>query len=253
MKAKNRFLICLTGAFLASGSVLADEGVTRQDARAIDVLKNTSAYTTSLDRIAIKGISFNDARLGEGLMVSNATEVKIFIDRPGSLRISSFDGKEHKDLFFHDGTLTVFNKEKGYYAQAAIPEDIDAALEFALEELDIDAPLMDLIQSDVSVQLIGSQDPVLYLTDKARIAGKDCHHIAIRGPETDVQLWVEEGDQPLPRKFVMTSKWEGGSPRVIANLKWDTDPDFKQDVFKFEAPEGSMNIGFVNSQTDEGE
>lgn len=253
MKATNRFLICLVAAFLATGTVFAGDSTVRQDSRAIDVLKSTSAYTTSLDRIAIKGVSFNDARLGEGLMVSNATEVKIFIDRPGSLRVSSFDGKEHKDLFFHDGTLTVFNKEKGYYAQAEIPEDIEAALEFALEELDIDAPLMDLIQSDVSVQLIGSQDPVLYLTDKARVSGKDCHHIAIRGPETDVQLWIEEGERPLPRKFVMTSKWEGGSPRAIANLKWDTDPDFKQDVFKFEAPEGSISIGFVNSQTDGGE
>ena len=253
MKATNRFLIFLTGAFLASGANFADDDSIRQDAKAIDVLQSTSAYAATLDRVAIKGTSFHDARLGEGLMVSNATEVKIFIDRPASLRISSFDGKEHLDLFFHDKVLTVFNKERGYYAQAPIPEDIETALEFALDELDIDAPMMDLIMADVSVNLIGSQEPVLYLTDKARVSGQDCHHIAIGGPETDVLLWIDEGDQPLPRKFMMTSKWEGGSPRVITNMKWDTDPGFKQDVFKFEAPEGAVNIGFVSNLMGGGE
>jgi hypothetical protein len=84
--------------------------------------------------------------------------------------------------------------------------------------------------------------------DKARIAGTNCHNIAIRGPELDVQLWVEEGDRPLPRKIMITSKWEGGSPRFTANLMWDTDPDFGQEIFEFRAPEGSTEIGFVQRQ-----
>jgi hypothetical protein len=233
-------------------AVQAEESGVRQDARAIEVLRNLSAYTATLDRVTIKGVSLTDARLGGGLMVSNTTEVMIHIDRPGSLHISSFDGVESKELFFHDGMLTVFNAARNFYAQASIPEEIEAALEFALEELEVEAPLMDLIHRDASAHLIGSQEAILYLTDKARVAGTDCHHIAIRGPDADVQLWVEEGDRPLPRKIMLTSKWEGGSPRHTANLMWDTEPGFEQDVFEFKAPEGSMNIGFVG-HTEGGE
>jgi hypothetical protein len=186
-------------------------------------------------------------------MVSNSTEVKVSIDRPGSLHISSFDGVQSKELFFHNGMLTVSNSERKYYARASIPEEIEAALEFALEELDVEAPLMDLIYRDTSTHLIGSQETILYLTDKARVDGTNCHHIAIRGSELDVQLWVEEGDQPLPRKIMLTSKWEGGSPRFIANLMWDSDPDFSEEIFEFKAPEGSTEIGFVQSHRSEGE
>jgi hypothetical protein len=241
------------GTILTASTALADDGNARQDARGIEVLKSMSAYTASLDRVAIKSVSLTDARLGAGLMVSNSTEVKVSIDRPGSLHISSFDGVQTKELYFHDGMLTVYNSENRFYAQAGIPKEIEAAMEFALEELEVEAPLMDLIYQDASAHLIGSQETILYLTDKARIAGTDCHHLAIRGAEGDVQLWVEEGDRPLLRKIMITSKWEGGSPRFTANLMWDPDPEFEQDLFEFHAPEGSTNIGFAQDHSNEGE
>ena len=253
MKVRTRYWIFLLAAFLATGTLTADESLVRQDARALEVLKSMSAYTASLDRFVIKGVTDNDARLSGGLMVSNSTEVNVSVDRPASLRVSSFDGLEHKDLFFHDGTLTVSNRERKFYAQASIPEDIDAALDFALEELDVEAPLLDLIHRDAATQLIGSQETILYLVDKARVAGTDCHHLAIRGSGVDVQLWVEEGERPVPRKVMITSKWEGGAPRFTANLMWDSEPDFDDDVFEFEAPEGSFNIGFAQDNNSEGE
>ena len=253
MISRVRISTFLLVSFLCAGTIQAQDSGVRQDARAVEVLKSMSAYTESLDRVFIGGITFTDARLGGGLIVSNSNEVTLSIDRPGSLHISSFDGVQSKELYFHEGTLTVFNSERNYYAQASIPKDIEAAMDFALEELDLEAPLMDFIHRDASSQLIGSQDAILYLADKTRIAGVDCHHIAIRGEETDVQLWVEEGDQPVPRRIMITSKWEGGAPRFVAHLVWNSKPVFKQDIFEFKAPEGSMNIGFAQSHRDEGE
>lgn len=250
---KTKITIFLIGAVLAVGTVFADESAVRQDARAIDVLNSMSAYTDSFDQVVIVGVTHTDARVGGGLMVSNADEVKVTIDRPNSLHISSFDGIETRELIFHKEVLTVFDTQRRFYAQATVPSGVDAALEFALEELDIEAPLMDFIVRDKLASLISSQETVIYLTDKARVAGVDCHHIAIRGPETDVQLWVEEGDKPLPRKIMLTSKWAGGSPRFIANLAWQAEPELDPSIFEFKAPEGFMNIGFVSLSENEGE
>jgi hypothetical protein len=66
----------LVGILLAVGAVSAQESAVRQDANAIEVLKSMSAYTASLDRFMIGGVTLTDARLGEGLMVSNSVEVK---------------------------------------------------------------------------------------------------------------------------------------------------------------------------------
>ena len=104
-----------------------------------------------------------------------------------------------------------------------------------------------------STHLIGSENVILYLTDKARLAGIDCHHIAIRGSEIDVQLWVEEGDKPLPRKIMITSKWEGGSPRYTANMWWNSEPDISADIFEFRAPDGAVKISFAHAARSEGD
>jgi hypothetical protein len=230
-------------------AVTTQAGGVQQDAKAIEVLKQMAAFKSSLEQVTIKGVSLTDARLGAGLIISNPQEVTVSFKRPGSMRANSFDGETNKGIIFNDGLMTVYTSETGLYAQADIPNDIDAALEFALEELGVEAPLMDLIYKDASTHLLSSDETILYLTDKSRIMGVDCHQLAIRGAEVDVQLWVEEGDRPLVRKIVITNKWEGGSPRFIANLKWDTDPKFETDFFDFKAPEGATKIEFVRESS----
>jgi hypothetical protein len=89
----------------------------------------------------------------------------------------------------------------------------------------------------------------LYLTDKARVGNTDCHHLAIRGAELDVQLWVEEGDRPVTRRLMITSKFEGGSPRFVANLDWETDPEFRPGFFEFNAPDDAVKIEFSRAAT----
>ena len=240
-------LVLLTGLCWA-GPAIAEEPGVRQDARAIEVLKSMSAFNGSLDRFTINSVSMTDARLGAGLIVTNVAEVEMNIDRPGSAHIRVFDGVNAKELFFDDGTFTVYNSENSYYAQAEIPKDLDAAMKFTVEDLEVDAPLLDLMYRDAAEYLVTSQETILSLTDKARVGGVDCHHLAIRGPESDVQLWVQEGDKPMLRKIIITSKWEGGSPRFVANLSWDTNPEFGDRVFQFKAPEGATNIGFHHSK-----
>ena len=154
--------MALLTALLTASTVFAQDANSRRDDKALDVLKSMSAYTSKLDKLVIRGVAFTDARLDAGLLVSNATEVKLTIDRPGSMYISNFDGVEKKEIYFHKGHLTVFSSQDKFYGRADIPEEIEAAAEYVLEELGIDAPLMDLIYRDVSSHLVGSgnvEDP----------------------------------------------------------------------------------------------
>ena len=52
---------------------------------------------------------------------------------------------------------------------------------------------------------------------------------------------------------MITSKWEGGAPRHIANLVWVTEPEFAPGTFEFKAPEGATKIEFVNRSGQGGE
>ncbi len=238
-------ILVLTSVLCCTGAVSAQDPPTVRDARAVAVLEAMSSYLAGLERFSVSGEGSTDARLDAGLIVANPIEVVMRAHRPNSLHIRRFDGAETQHLYVNDGTITLYNTARGFYASADVPEGIEAAMGFALEELGIEAPLMDLLHHDVFEHLAGSSDPVLYLTENSLVAGTDCHHVAIRNADVDIQLWIEEGERPLPRQLILTSKWEGGSPRFVARLDWDLEPDFGKEAFRFEPPDGVSQIEFL--------
>ena len=248
MKFSVNVAACLLLSVCGASAVFAGEAAQPQDPRAVEVLNNMADYTASLDKFVLTGESHRDARLDAGLIVSNPVEITVKIDRPSSLHLSAFDGLNTKHIYVDDGKLTVYGTEKNYYANASVPRDIAKGMRFALEELEIDAPLGDLLFAEGALNKLLDGTEVLYLTDKSRISGVDCHHIAFRGAEVDFQLWVEEGAEPAPRKMLMTMKWEGGSPRYSAVLNWEPVSEFESNTFDFKPPEGAMEIQFIGTE-----
>lgn len=245
MKIRDCIAVLFTAVLLGIGAMPLSAG--EQDKRALDVLKAMSEYKAAQDTIVIRGTTLHDARLDAGLIVSNSHEITVSLKRPASLHFKEFDGINTKELFFHKGHLTVFESGRGYFAQADIPEKIDAALDFALDEMKIDAPLMDLVRSNVFDHLVEVTDSILYLTDRSRVAGIDCHHIVLRGPEVDVQLWIQEGEIPIPRRIMIIDKWEGSAPRFVANMDWKTGAKIDDSEFNFKPPEGAQQIEFITN------
>ena len=75
------------------------------------------------------------------------------------------------------------------------------------------------------------------------INGVECEHLAFRNDETDWQLWVQVGDTPIPRKYVITSKTEAAAPQYTLVIKeWKTDAQPTADAFVFKAPDGAKKL-----------
>lgn len=75
------------------------------------------------------------------------------------------------------------------------------------------------------------------------VDGVECEHLAFRGPETDWQIWIQSGAQPLPRKYVITSKLVTGAPQYTIRLKdWKTDAVADADTFAFKPPAGVTKV-----------
>jgi hypothetical protein len=211
-------------------------------------MKAMSNFKNSLDKVVISGNSSSDATLGQGLIVSNTQEVEVTIKRPNSLHFRLFDGLNNRYMYLHDGSLTLSDTKTNVYGQAEVPVGINAGLNQAIKNYHIDLPLMDLMLADTFAALIGPEDQVLYITDKARIRGIDCHHIVVRTPDVDVQLWVQEGSTPLLRRTMITAKWEGGAPRFVAEMYWDTNPVIDPRRFEFKPAEGASRIEMIRAE-----
>lgn len=229
-----------TFAVLGSTASVADH---HHDPAALAVIERLGSYKTSLDSFRIEAESYSDARLAEGFMAENNGAIEVLAKRPGSLFITHSDGDETKQLFFEDGSLTVFSERHRYYAKTEVPPAIEDAVEFAVEEMSIDAPLLDFMYRNATENLLAGASRIMHL-GKATIRGVECDYVALRLPETDVQLWVEADDTPLPRKMVMTSKWEGGSPRFTVFMEWTPNPNIPARRFRFQPPDNATEIEF---------
>lgn len=233
--------------FMVNSSVFADSNPVNQDAKAMGVLKQMDAYTDSLDKFVIKAESYLDASIGEGLVISNAYDTKVSVIRTLSLHSISKSGPQTNEIYLHNGALTVYSGEQKFYTHAKVPEPLDDGLIFALEELDVETPLLDLLVLHSLDKLINPGVEVVYVTGDSSIRGVDCHHILMVGPRVDMQVWIEKGDRPVPRKTLMTYRQGEGMPRHEVFLEWSAVDGFDKSVFEFVAPKGAIEIDFVQT------
>lgn len=148
--------------------------------------------------------------------------------------------------FLFDGkTLTLYGKGLNAYAEIDIFGTIDDAVIAYEMETGIPAPGADLLFADPYTILSSGLKSGTYV-GTAYINGVECHHLAFRKAKVDWQLWVKTGDQPLPMKYIITTKWQTGAPQFEIRLRdWNINPVIKTDQFTFLVPEGAVKLGTI--------
>jgi hypothetical protein len=159
------------------------------------------------------------------------------------LRLTHRTAEATKEVFFGHQILTVYSETTGFYAQHSLPAELDAAVDFAINRIGIDAPVLDFISSDVAAHLTEDADAVDYM-GLSLFRGKLHHHIAIRTPEIDIQVWVSKEPPRLPGKVSISAKWEAGAPRSVFFFDWNTQLSVERSTLGFEPPKGATKIEF---------
>jgi hypothetical protein len=210
-----------------------------------ELLEQMSAEIAGLDNFIVHGEAYADARLDAGQIIEHSSQVKLRLQRdPGAVRISNRNAEDNEEIYFDNGTLSVYTRSNNMYAQTEIPKGVDSMFDFAVNEVGIEAPLLDFVASDVAAGLLQDSDEVRYL-GTSLIRDEVYHHIGIRLRETDVQIWIAAKGPALPGKLAISSKWDGGSPRFVAFLKWDTKPAWPKGLFKFVPPKDAVEVDFL--------
>jgi hypothetical protein len=215
-----------------------------------ELLKRMSDEIAGLQSYIINGDAYADARLDAGLIIEHAAQATLRVRKPDLVRITNRTSEDVKDLFFDSSVLTVYTKSNNLYAQTEIPGGAKAALDYAVNEMGIDLPMLDFVSGNVAETLLANATDVIYL-GTSLIRGSDYQHVAIRNPEIDVQLWIATEGPPLPGKMSLSAKWDGGSPRTVVFMDWNIAPDFPSHALQFEPPEGAIKIKFETQQTSE--
>lgn len=181
---------------------------------------------------------------GQKVMVDGTSELTV--QTPNRFHFSTKIDEAHRDLqFFFDGkTFTIYGNTNKFYASVAAPATIRELLDLAEERYDIDLPFRDLFLWGTDRADVAAIQSAIYI-GPTKINDVPCDHYAFRNVDVDWQLWVQQGETPLPRKLVITTKQEEGQPQYVSNMNWNLSPKINNKLFSFVPPKDAHKIDFA--------
>ncbi len=146
---------------------------------------------------------------------------------------------------FDGQALTAYKAAENVYARAEHSGTIDSAIVFLVKDLQIRFPLARLLLTTLTEQLKQQVESVSYV-EVNQLYEAPVDQLAARTADVDFQLWVDQGDKPLPRRVVITYKNDPGQPQFRADfLDWNLAPEIAADAFTLTPPEGAEEILFL--------
>jgi hypothetical protein len=171
-----------------------------------------------------------------------ASSGQMLLSRPDKARVSRLGGYADVEMVFDGKTLTVLGKNLNKYAQMDSAGSIDQLVARLRNELGIAIPGADIILSRAYDELMADVLEAKHI-GRGVIDGVECDHLAFRDNDVDWQIWIEVGNRPIPRKYVITSKAVTGAPQYTLRIKdWKTDVPIAADTFAFKPPANSQKV-----------
>lgn len=186
-----------------------------------------------------------DAVEYDGQKVQLARSSRVEVVRPNRLRVDSRGDRGWSKVNVFDGAnFLVHDRSQNVYARVATPATLDEFFDFLFEKYGVSPPVADFLLSDVHSVLTREATSAAVLGD-AIVAGKECDHIAFTGDLLDWQIWIEKGDRPWPRKFIITYKDIDVRPQFTAVFRdWETGATPAANAFDATPPAGAAEVPF---------
>jgi hypothetical protein len=225
---------------------VANEGIIEDNA--VDALKDMSNYLMSAKTLEVDTVGSLDVVTNDGQRIQLDGTTNYKIRRPGFVIDYNSDIKSRR--FIYDGkTFTVYSPKLGYYSTVAAPPTNKEVLDIIYNKFGISLPLEDLFRWDD-----GSTDDRMkalrsaYKVGTATIDGAETDHYAFREADVDWEVWIQQGDQPLPRKLVIVDRTDPSRPTFISRLSWKVNPTFTDSDFTFVPDANAKQIHMATYQ-----
>ena len=215
----------------AAGNPVANTGVIQD--QAIDALKAMSTYLMSASTLQAVSEGSLDVVTDDGQRIQLDGTTTYKVRRPGFVIDYVSDMKSRR--FIYDGkTFTVYSPKLGYYASVAAPPTNREVLDTIYNKFGIALPLEDLFRwgDGTNADRIKALRSA-YDVGPATIGGVETEHYAYREDKTDWEVWIQQGDQPLPRKLVIVDRTDPAHPTFTTKLTWQVNPTFTDADFAF--------------------
>jgi hypothetical protein len=220
------------------------------DEKSKKIMMDMDKYLTGLNEFSFQSNGYFevvDSASGKKEQINNSGE--LFVKRPNKIKVQR-KGEKADLVFYCDGMqVTMYGKKLNYYSSAPVTGNLDDILDKIGEKFNISLPASDLLYTDVYEGLMQDVVSGKYM-GKEKMANVTCDHLSFIGKEVDWQIWVEEGEKKLPRKYLIISKQIEGKPEASIEIaEWKTDLKLDDKMFTFTPPKGAQKVDFLQLKT----
>lgn len=226
-------------ASFAAGPAIAQGGLNKD---ADEILRSMSTFLAGTKAFSVAADIGNEVISREGEKLQLSSYATVVFQRPAGFYIHRQGRFADVEAFFDGKTVSLSGKNRGVYVQKEVVGTTDDAFDMIASRIGVDLPGGDLLVSDPYAVLSSGVTSSGY-HGTAYVQGVECHHLSFREDEVDWQLWVKTGDEPLPMKYVITTKWLTGAPQYSMQLSnWNLKPVIAADRFTFTVPSGATKL-----------
>jgi len=236
--------LVLAGTLSASAAATPAVNSAAIDPAAIGALQKMGTYLRTLSAFQIEAAVQKELVLENGLKVQLEEAVSLVTRRPDRLMLKVSSERKEREFFYDGRQFTLWAPRVNSYATVVAPPTIRELIIKLEEKFGIEMPLVDLFKWGTEESNIKDITVAMEL-GTAKIGGADCTQYGFRQEGLDWQIWIQNGNYPLPRKLVLTTTTDEARPQHQAVLTWNLAPVFIDKDFTFEPPANAQRIVFA--------
>jgi hypothetical protein len=208
----------------------------------VKLLKAMSDYMSAQDALSVEIDSTLEVVTTDRQKLALASSGSVTLQRPDKIRATRTGGFASIESVFDGKTLTILGKNKNAFTRVEIPGSVDHLIDELKDKYNMPLPAADLLLSNSFAELM--QDVVVAKdAGSGIIRGTECDHLAFRNRDFDWQIWITQGDEPVPCRFTITSTTMDGSPQYDIQFgTWKKGVQVTDRDFTFKAPPGAVEI-----------
>jgi hypothetical protein len=211
---------------------------------AIEALRKMSGFLTEQKSFSVRTQMETDYVLDDGQKITLSSQGNLRVRRPSHLRADVVSDRKEREFFFDGKYFTMYSPKVGYYARVPAPATIIALADQLETRYGLELPLVDLWRWSGDQSSFAEIQSATHV-GSAEIDGVRTEQYAFRQKGVDWQIWIEAGDKPLPRKFVVTTTDDPARPEHAIRMSWKLDDKFDDSQFAFTPPKDALRIGLA--------
>lgn len=242
--------LCVSALMLTAASQAqaqqATPAASESQIKARAILMQMAEFLGGTQNFSVSVRAAYDAVQKSGQKIEFGETRKLSVSRPDRMRVESEQSDGAKTLTVFSGKeIVLVDSTANVYATAPQTGSLDQTLIHFVKDLGMRFPMAALLVSQLPQELEGRVKSVDYV-EKTSIYGAPAHHLAARTDTVDVQIWVADGDKPLPQRIILTYQKAAGQPQFWAQFSdWNLAPAITDATFAAQVPEGAQKIAFA--------